>query len=286
MGTVTTTRSPALALWTHGSLGDAAYINVSDVTRNTLLSFVSEQLRDIPGFSNGRDVETLVKEIVDAYAMRTEEHDGDPCVELEDLSNALDVMVRTRTSSTQPSQRPAPPQPPQQLAYAHDYAYAPPPPATQPRTQTAAAPAVTHATEMEEPIQEAESGFSGGDNNQFYSTLQRLLDQRGLNTKDGVARLTSMDLNHPDMLALAIEIAGVLNINLEAAQDLLREWQTKQLDVQDKLKEEQQERELAKKLKRKALVPIWRCAVCGRADKNYIYCYVSPYIVRYDEVEV
>jgi SpoVK/Ycf46/Vps4 family AAA+-type ATPase len=250
------------------------------------LSFVSEQLRDIPGFSNGRDVDTLVKEIVDAYAMRTEEHDGDPCVELEDLSNALDVMVRTRTSSTQPSQRPAPPQRPQQLAYAHDYAYAPPPPATQTRTQTATAPAVTHATEMEEPIQEAESGFSGGDNNQFYSALQRLLDQKGLNTKEGVARLTSMDINHPDMLALAIEIAGVLNIDLGAAKDLLREWQTKQLDVQDKLKEEKQERELAKKQKRKALVPIWRCAVCGRADLNYIYCYVSPYIVRYDQVEV
>jgi SpoVK/Ycf46/Vps4 family AAA+-type ATPase len=250
------------------------------------LRTVCEKLCAIGKFSNGRDVETFVKEIVNAYAVRTGEIDGDPDVEVEDLNKALGVMVRSRTPSTQPLQRRAPPQPPQQLAYAHDYAHAPPPPATQTRTQTATAPAVTQATETEEPVQEAESGFSGADNNQFYSTLQRLLDQRGLNTKEGVARLTSMDLNDRDMLALANEIASVLNIDLGAAQDLLREWQTKQLDVQDKLKEEKQERELAKKQKRKALVPIWRCAVCGRADLNYIFCYVSPYIVRYDEVTV
>jgi hypothetical protein len=29
---------------------------------------------------------------------------------------------------------------------------------------------------------------------------------------------------------------------------------------------------------------IWRCGVCGRADKPYIACWVAPYIVRYGRV--
>jgi hypothetical protein len=48
------------------------------------------------------------------------------------------------------------------------------------------------------------------------------------------------------------------------------------------------ENELAimKKTKKKGRVPIWRCAVCGAADKPYIACYVAPYVVRYEEREL
>ena len=40
------------------------------------------------------------------------------------------------------------------------------------------------------------------------------------------------------------------------------------------------------KLKTKTLgaQPIWRCGVCGRADKPWIACYVAPFIVRYEKV--
>ena len=44
--------------------------------------------------------------------------------------------------------------------------------------------------------------------------------------------------------------------------------------------------EKAQREKRKAQVPIWRCAVCGRADLPYIVCHVSPYIVRYIDRDV
>ena len=51
------------------------------------------------------------------------------------------------------------------------------------------------------------------------------------------------------------------------------------------MKEQEKEIKLAKADRRKALVPIWRCSVCGRADKPYIACYVAPFILRYEEVQ-
>jgi len=45
----------------------------------------------------------------------------------------------------------------------------------------------------------------------------------------------------------------------------------------------EKEKEKAKAENRAALVPIWRCAVCGRADISYIACYVAPFIVRYEK---
>ena len=68
------------------------------------------------------------------------------------------------------------------------------------------------------------------------------------------------------------------------AHDKLLEWQKMQLDVREKMEEQEKEVELAKAQNRKALVPIWRCGVCGRADKPYIACFVQPFIVRYEEV--
>lgn len=52
------------------------------------------------------------------------------------------------------------------------------------------------------------------------------------------------------------------------------------------MREQEKEVELAKATKRKALLPIWRCGVCGRADKPYIACYVAPFIVRYEGIEI
>lgn len=52
------------------------------------------------------------------------------------------------------------------------------------------------------------------------------------------------------------------------------------------MRAQEKEVEAAKAERRKAMVPIWRCGVCGRADKPYIACYVAPFIVRYEEIEV
>ena len=80
-----------------------------------------------------------------------------------------------------------------------------------------------------------------------------------------------MDLSDPFMVDLARRLSVVLGVDLESARALLREWQQNQKDVEDKMGEVEKEKEKekakkekAKKEKRKALLPIWRCAVCGR----------------------
>jgi rubrerythrin len=65
-----------------------------------------------------------------------------------------------------------------------------------------------------------------------------------------------------------------LQIKPETAKELSKKWKKQQ----EKLKKALQEQEKAKT----ELVPIWRCAVCGRADMPYIACTVAPYIVRYE----
>lgn len=249
------------------------------------------QLCKLPNFSNGRDVKTLAKEVFDAYAERTIDDDETVClVEVEDLQAAIAVMVASRPQRTAPAANQLVALPVQARAMAREYMHAaPPPPVVHTQltlTEQRKEEATDQVTELADPAATAASSFGASDNTQFYAALQTLLDQRGLNNKDSVAQLTAMDLNNPYMLELAHEIARSLGTDLASAQELLREWQRKQLDVTEKLREEQRERELAKKQKRKALVPIWRCAVCGQADLNYIFCNVSPFIVRYSEVEV
>ena len=83
-----------------------------------------------------------------------------------------------------------------------------------------------------------------------------------------------------------MEIARILKISETEAEALVQTWQQNQEDIRDKLNEQAKEVAKAKLEKRKAMVPIWRCAVCGRADLPYIACFVSPYIVRYQEVDI
>jgi rubrerythrin len=98
--------------------------------------------------------------------------------------------------------------------------------------------------------------------------------------------MAAMSMDSPEMQAFVAAIAKMLLISLAEATALLESWQTAQEDVEEKLRAQQEEVQKAKLERRMALVPIWRCAVCGRADMPYIACYVSPYIVRYEEREV
>ena len=62
------------------------------------------------------------------------------------------------------------------------------------------------------------------------------------------------------------------------AKAQLFEWQSKQKDLEEMVQEQ--------KMRSKAMGarPIWRCGVCGRADKPWIACYVAPFIVRYEKI--
>ncbi len=48
---------------------------------------------------------------------------------------------------------------------------------------------------------------------------------------------------------------------------------------------QEEEIALAKKVRRKARLAIWRCAVCGRANMPYIACYVAPFICESREFD-
>jgi hypothetical protein len=61
---------------------------------------------------------------------------------------------------------------------------------------------------------------------------------------------------------------------------MLKTWQTNQKRVHEQLRQH----EFEKKAGKQKLRAIWRCAVCGRADKPWVACWVSPYIVRYEAV--
>jgi len=115
----------------------------------------------------------------------------------------------------------------------------------------------------------------------FYQSLQTVLDNLGLNTRNGIEE-TSVDTEK--LAELALKLSVLTGISYAMAHDKLLEWQKIQLDVREKMEEQEKEVELAKAQNRKALVPIWRCGVCGRADKPYIACFVQPFIVRYEEV--
>lgn len=65
--------------------------------------------------------------------------------------------------------------------------------------------------------------------------------------------------------------------SVPATEELLK-WQ----DARKCVEEELEKVEVKKKEER--VEPIWRCAVCGRADKPYIVCHVAPYIVGFRRI--
>ena len=124
------------------------------------------------------------------------------------------------------------------------------------------------------------------DDAMFYRSLQDVLDESRLNTKEGVDSLSNLSENDPQLVAIATAISKRTGMSISSATRKILEWQK---EIETRKKEEQEteeEKEKAKKEKRMATVPIWRCAVCGRADKPWIACYVRPYIVKYTEIEV
>ena len=61
------------------------------------------------------------------------------------------------------------------------------------------------------------------DSTSFLMELQDVLDQMGLNTPAGVARLAQLSLDDAEMTALAEELARKTGMSVDAAKDQLRE---------------------------------------------------------------
>ena len=110
--------------------------------------------------------------------------------------------------------------------------------------------------------------------------LQDFLQQQGLNTERGADSLVSLDESNAVWKGMLTRMQEELGCTLQFAQEQLASWRKAQLDVRREM-EREKERQLTKGASMKA---IWRCGVCGRADKPFIVCWVAPYIVRYEKV--
>ena len=77
---------------------------------------------------------------------------------------------------------------------------------------------------------------------------------------------------------LVRELAAIPGMSITTASEQLKRWITAGIDAKE------QRVQIAIRCKETRMVPIWRCAVCGRADLPYVACWVAPYVVRYDPV--
>jgi hypothetical protein len=95
-----------------------------------------------------------------------------------------------------------------------------------------------------------------------------------------------MKAGDPELAQFAARLAAATDASLEATLERIAEWQQARGGVEDQMLEQESEMALALAQKRRALCPIWRCRVCGRADKPYIACYVAPFVVGYAEFDM
>jgi hypothetical protein len=237
-----------------------------------VLPELADNLRLQPGFSNGRDVETLSRRIMSNGLTQR----NDPShITAEVLRASFTQLMKEMKSSSQSAPPPIFQPPPPRMMAAN--ALPPPAPKTAQRTTRSTAKKL-----IEEPKLEPESAEDIDQS--FLQSLQNILDERGLNSKEGILEL--LDLSEDDLEDLAADLAQRLQVDVETVKAMLKEWQQNQRKTLAKLEELENDLAVMRKTKKKGRVPIWRCGVCGRADKPYIACWVQPYVVRYEEREL
>jgi rubrerythrin len=133
---------------------------------------------------------------------------------------------------------------------------------------------------VEENIEEVEvpnNIFDGFDSN-VLNTLQAVIDELGIGSEEGARQLKNMNPNSKEFANLLHRLQKDTGMSYVAAKAKLTEWQSLQENLEEMIQKE--------KIKTKTLGarPIWRCGVCGRADKPWIACYVAPFIVRYEKI--
>ena len=131
----------------------------------------------------------------------------------------------------------------------------------------------------ESPSEEAPNLFDGM-NSYLLRSLQNFVDEQGLGSQEGARHLAQLDPQSSDFAELVERLVRELDMSPVEAKAQLFEWQSKQKDLEEMVQEQ--------KMRSKAMGarPIWRCGVCGRADKPWIACYVAPFIVRYEKIPI
>jgi hypothetical protein len=253
-----------------------------DVEAEDCLPALCKKLTEAPEFGNGRDVENWSKQVSQKTSDRIYAG-GDEmgCDEIIVTASDITCALKEVLSGKQPSQSKTLKtvvSPPLSTPCFQAALNTPPPPPnynTVVNFKTADAQFTQDGREDQEDHIEPNNSFSDIPA-EVLTSLQSVLDELGLNTKDGVEQLATMDLSDSQFCKLADALVAKLGMSKETAANMLKQWQAAQLDVQ---------KEFERASKQTQLRPIWRCGVCGRADKPWIACYVAPFIVRYEEVE-
>eukprot|EP00039_Didymoeca_costata_P004217 m.71998 g.71998 ORF g.71998 m.71998 type:complete len:1128 (-) comp12295_c1_seq1:71-3454(-) len=246
-----------------------AVFDIEDVMQE-----LAEKLVKAPDFGNGRDVDTWAVKLYNEMAM-----EGIEEVNREVLTKSLDSILNARKTQPnekeKPSRSKSPKKPKPQLQTAT---------VTEPTTTTKVSTAVkcSHSeaeSELQPPTSEdtPENTFDEIDK-QVLASLQDVCDELGLNTKDGMQKIANIDKEPEVLKQFQQKLMDRLNISEETALNHLMDWNKSYKKMYEELKKQEK---LQKTLKRR---PIWRCGVCGRADKPYIVCYVAPFIVRYENI--
>jgi SpoVK/Ycf46/Vps4 family AAA+-type ATPase len=258
------------------------------------LKVIANRLITLSGFANGRDCETFLAKLEIARACQFTDSGSDEVTiaTLEEAFRELATLKQdncTVSSAANASHVTKKHQQEQQAFQTHTRPAPPPPMIT--TTSSAATSVEEEVFKAEEEMKVQEELANGlknhdeGKNDQkkaFLVKLQSTLDRLGLNSAQGVERLSTLDPNHPEILAIAHDIARSCGFDLKTVKAMLAEWSSDQETVRDLLRQQKEEEAQAKAQGRAVAVPIWRCGVCGRADLPYIACYVQPFIVRYE----
>jgi AAA+ superfamily predicted ATPase len=245
------------------------------------LSKLAQQLVDSDGFGNGRDVvtwaERAYKEVAQGYSnqARPSGHARRPLKLMTPLSNveaALKHMLASREVRSGGPECRALPSTAAQTQNQHSVAPAPPPVQIEQKTQYDEKDDGLD-DESETGAPEVQSAFSAIDGRVLLA-LQGLIDENDLDSKEGAARLASLDPTSPEFDQLVRKMQEELGMSPDGARDQLVKWQAAQKNLQEMLQEQAQAR----------VKPIWRCSVCGAANMPWIVCWVAPYIVGYTTV--
>lgn len=229
------------------------------------LPSLAAEIRGMPFFANGRDIDTIAKSAFRNYAVRVGGN-GEPVIEVRDIRLAMETLLSTKVSLDASSTGPCEVMPSQQQQKAFNHAIPPTPPVM--TIATAAAVATeTHREEEEEEnveVKDLSHELPAPEVTHFTIKLQDLLDQMGLNNQEGVRGLSLLPLDSNEMIRMAEQLSKMLDVSIESAIEMLSDWQHVQAEVQELLEAQEKEKEEAKLMKRKSMIPIWRCAVCGR----------------------
>jgi AAA+ superfamily predicted ATPase len=258
-----------------------AYKNLNDI---------ADKLKKLPNFSNGRDIETFIKKVIDKKIDRFEDDNRDEIIP-EDLTEALNEMKKDRkpVSSNNNNTTSNP--------FASNFAFnsglPPPPPSININTTSSDPDKEEKEKEENEKEDNIDDDFELLDDFQdnewsellsFIPKLQDILEEKGWNNEEAIDILSDSTSIHPYKNQLIEIIAERLSLSIPSAASMFKKWQKKQSKIKEILQALKEKKEAAsKKGKKSVQVPIWRCAVCGRADQPYIVCYVAPFIVRYEE---